>query len=62
MWYIRANMFDNIVYKILDTIVKWCERYKEYKIKRSLPKATYDEKAKEDDLKKWVNVRENSYK
>ena len=55
-------MFDNIVYKILDTIVKWCERYKEYKIKRSLPKANYDEKAKEADLKKWVNGRENSYK
>ena len=59
---LELNMFDRIVYKILDTIVKWCERYKEYKIKRSLPKATYDEKAKEDDLKKWVNGRENSYK
>ena len=33
-------MFDSIIYKILDTIVKWCERYKEYKIKKSLPKAT----------------------
>ena len=51
-----------MVYKILDTIVSWCERYKEYKIKRSLPKATYDDKAREYDLKKWVNGRENSYK
>ena len=55
-------MFDKMVYKILDTIVGWCERYKEYKIKRSLPKAIYDDKAREDDLKKWVNGRENSYK
>ena len=45
-------MLDSIIYKILDKIVNWCERYKEYKIKRSLPKATYDEKAKKDDLKK----------
>ena len=55
-------MFDRIIYKILDTIVDWCERYRNYKIKKSLPKATYDEQAKKDDLKKWVNERENSYK
>ncbi len=55
-------MFDRIVYKILDTIVDWCERYKEYRIKRTLPKATYDEQVRKDDLKKWVNERENSYK
>jgi len=55
-------MFDKIIYKILDTIVDWCERYKEYRIKKFLPKATYDEKARKDDLKKWVNGRENSYK
>ena len=51
-------MFDKIIYKILDTIVDWCERYKEYKIKRSLPKATYDEQAKKDGLKKWVKQQE----
>jgi len=55
-------MFDRIIYTILDTIVDWCERYKNYKIKRSLPKATYDEKARKDELKKWVNERGNSYK
>ena len=55
-------MFDRIVYKILDTIVKWCECYKEYKIKKSLPKACYDQKAKDEGLKKWVNEREKSYK
>ena len=55
-------MFDKIVYKILDTIVRWCEQYKNYRIKRALPKACYDEKAKKEDLKKWVNERENSYK
>ena len=60
--YIRANMFDRIVYKILDTIVDWCERYKEYRIKRSLPKETYDKEARDKGLKKWVNQRENSYK
>ena len=55
-------MFDSIIYKILDKIVSWCERYKEYKIKRSLPKATYDSKASSAELKKWVSQRENSYK
>jgi len=55
-------MFDKIVYKILDTIVDWCERYKEYRFKRSLPKATWDLKSKEESLKKWVKQRENSYK
>ena len=55
-------MFDKIIYKILDKIVNWCERYKEYKIKRSLPKATYDSKASSAELKKWVSQREKSYK
>ena len=55
-------MFDKIIYKILDKIVSWCERYKEYKIKRSLPKATYDEQARKKDLDKWVNEQEKSYK
>ena len=55
-------MFDSIIYKMLDKIVNWCERYKEYKIKRSLPKATYDEQTKKEELNKWVNERENSYK
>ena len=26
-------MFDSIIYRMLDKIVSWCERYKEYKIK-----------------------------
>ena len=51
-------MFDSIIYKMLDKIVSWCERYKEYKIKRSLPKATYDERVKKEDLNKWVNEQE----
>ena len=55
-------MFDRIIYKILDTIIKWCECYKEYKIKKSLPKATYSEQARKEELNKWVNERENSYK
>ena len=59
---LELNMFDSIIYRILDTIVSWCERYKEYKIKKSLPKATYDEQARKKDLNKWVNEREKSYK
>ena len=55
-------MFDSIIYRILDKIVNWCERYKEYKIKKSLPKAIYDEQAKKEDLNKWVNGQEKSYK
>ena len=55
-------MFDSIIYKILDKIVNWCERYKEYKIKMSLPNATYDEQARKEELNKWVNGREKSYK
>ena len=55
-------MFDKIIHKILDTIISWCERYKEYRIKRSLPRATYDEQAKKEDLNKWVNEQEKSYK
>ena len=55
-------MFDKIIYKLLNTIVRWCESYKEYRIKRSLPRATYDNKAREEGLKKWVKQRENSYK
>jgi len=46
-------MFDRIIYTILDTIVDWCERYKKYRIKRSLPKETWDLKTKKDGLKKW---------
>ena len=55
-------MFDIIIYKLLNTIVRWCESYKEYRIKRSLPRACYDEKARSAELKKWVSQRENSYK
>ena len=32
MWYTKDNMFDRIIYRLLDTIVDWCERYKKYKI------------------------------
>ena len=55
-------MFDKIVYKILDTIVDWCERYKKYRIKRSLPREVWDLKTRQEGLKKWVKQRENSYK
>ena len=54
-------MFDKFIYTILDKIVSWCERYKEYKIKKSLPKSAY-EKMRKKDLNKWVNEREKSYK
>ena len=50
-------MFDRIIYTILDTIVDWCERYRKYRIKRSLPRECYDQKARDKGLKKWVNER-----
>jgi hypothetical protein len=31
-------MFDRFIYSLLDTIVDWCTRFKEYKINKSLPK------------------------
>ena len=49
-------MFDAFIYKMLDKIVEWCERYKEYKINKSIPKSDPDE------LKKWVKQNEKSYK
>ena len=55
-------MFDKIVYKILDTIVKWCESYKEYRISRTLPRACTNDRNRSKELKKWVNEREKSYK
>ena len=55
-------MFDKFIYTILDNIINWCERYKEYKIKRSLPRECYDQNARDKGIKKWVNERENSYK
>ena len=55
-------MFDKIIEKHLNTIVRWCESYKEDRIKRSLPRACYDEKARSAEVKKWVSQRENSYK
>ena len=55
-------MFDNFIYRLLDKIVEWCERYKEYRISRTLPRACTDEKVKSDELKKWVDEQEKSYK
>ena len=55
-------MFDKFIYTFLDKVIEWCECYKQYRIKRSLPKETYDTKAKAEGLKKWVKQRENSYK
>ena len=59
---IISDMFDKFIYTMLDKIIEWCERYKKYRIKRSLPKETWDLKTKKEGLKKWVNERENSYK
>ena len=51
-----------IMIKILDYIILKCEEFREYLIMRSLPKDCYDQKAKAESLKKWVNQSENSYK
>jgi len=52
-------MFDRIIYTILDTIVEWCKRYKNYRIYKSLPKECWDEDTKKAGLKKWVKQRES---
>ncbi len=49
-------MIDAFIYRMLDKIVEWCERYKEYKINKSLPKSDPNE------VKKWAREREKSYK
>tara|TARA_R100000353_G_scaffold162711_1_gene122996 strand:- start:678 stop:830 length:153 start_codon:yes stop_codon:yes gene_type:complete len=48
--------------RLLDYIIAKCESLKEYLIMKSLPKATYDLKAREKSLKKWVKQSEKSYK
>ena len=56
-------MFDKIIYKILDKIVNWCERYKEYKIKKSNQNLRYDNVAREAEVKKvGKSASEKSYK
>ena len=55
MCYIRY-MFDNIIYRTLDTIVNWCERYKNYRMNKSLPKHDPNQ------LKKWVKQQERQKK
>jgi len=49
-------MFDILIYKFLDTIINWCERYKEYRISRTIPKPSKKE------LKRWLKNKEKSYK
>ena len=51
-------MFDRIIYKTLNKIVELIERYKAYRIRKSLPKSAYTK----EELKKWVKQNENSYK
>lgn len=53
---IIGRMFDRLIYKFLDTIINWCERYKEYRISRTIPKPSKKE------LKKWLKNKEKSYK
>ena len=54
-------MFDEIIYKILDKIVSWCERYKEYKIRKTLIKEQLMT-SKKKKVKKWVSGQDKSYK
>ena len=56
IWYSRGYMLDSIIYRILDKIVNWCERYKKYKIDKTVPKPNKKE------LEKWVKQQERSYK
>ena len=52
-------MFDEIIYKTLDKIVEWCERYRKYRLKRSLPKECWDEETNRKGIKKWVKQQES---
>ncbi len=52
-------MFDEIIYKTLDKIVEWCERYRKYRLTRSLPKECWDEETNKAGIKKWVKQRES---
>ena len=49
-----TEFIAGIIYRILDKIVEWCERYKSYKIKKSLPKGM--------SAKKWAELQKKSYK
>ena len=42
-------MFDNLIYKILDKVHSFCERYKEYIKEKKLPK---EDKRKQDTPQK----------
>lgn len=53
---ILGNMFDNIIYKTLDIIVTWCEKYRSYIMSKDIPK--HDPK----QLKKWVKQQERQKK
>ena len=52
-------MFDEIIYKTLDKIVEWCERYRKYRLTRSLPKECWDEETNRKGIKKWVKQQES---
>ena len=63
MWYTKDNMFDRIIYRLLDTDSgTGVSVIRNYRIKRTLPRAPYDEKARNAEVTKWANQRENSYK
>ena len=55
MCYTRS-MFDNIIYRTLDTIVNWCERYRSYRMNKHIPKHNPNQ------LKKWVKQQERQKK
>ena len=55
-------MFDSFIYRLLDKIVNWCERYREYKIKKSLPKSSPDEvKNGQVSVKSLINNNDTDY-
>lgn len=52
-------MFDNFVYRILDWIVSRCEKIKEWKIQKSLPRPKPTAKQWAKEYKKF---KEKTYK
>jgi len=53
-------MFDGLIYRILDKIVVTCEKIREWKIKRSLPRPCRSAQEWAKDHKKWQESRINN--
>ena len=55
-------MIDNIIINVLDKISSACETLKECVKNRKLPDASYIEKARSEEVKKWANDKKRKQK